>query len=87
MNSEVILFFVLSSPLLFCLILLRVSLECNEFTHEILVDVHYSCVIVEVATVVLGTEYRNKLLVLAEESIAVFHHLMSTTNQIQVMFS
>lgn len=87
MNSEVILFFVLSSSLLFCLILLRISLECNEFTHEILVNVHYSCVIVEISTVILGTEYRHKLLVLAEESIAVFHHLMSTTNQVKVMSS
>jgi hypothetical protein len=85
MNSEVILFLVLSSSLLFSQVLFCVSLKRDEFAHEILVNIHYCCVIVEISAVILGAEYGNELLVLAEESISVFHHLMSTANQVKIM--
>ena len=84
-NSEIILLLVLCSSLLLGKVLFRVTFECDEFAHEILVDIHYSRVIVKVSTIILGAEYSHELLILAEEAIAIFHHLMSTTNEIKIM--
>ena len=83
--SEIILLLVLCSSLLLGKVLFRVTFECDEFAHEILVDIHYSRIIVKVSTIILGAENSYELLILAEEAIAIFHHLMSTTNEIKIM--
>ena len=88
-DSEVVtlLGFCAGSALLLLQLLFGITLESNEFAHEFLVDIHHSCIVVEVSAVVLRTEDRYQLLVLAKESIPVLHHLVASANQVQVMFS
>jgi len=64
---------------------LRFSLEGDELAHQVLVDIHYGRVVVEVAAVVFGTENGNELLVLAKEAVAILHHLMASAYQIKIM--
>ena len=47
---------------------------------------HDSSIVVEITTIILSGEDCNKLLVLAKESITVFHDLMSSADQIKIMF-
>jgi hypothetical protein len=79
--SEVVPFRTLSSFLLF----LCVSFKCNKLAHKVLVYIHHSSVVVKVTTVILGRKNGNQLLVLSEETISIFHDLMSSANQIEVM--
>ena len=66
-------------------LLLSVSLERDELTHQVLIDIHDSRVIVEVTAIVFRTEYGYQLLVLAEETVSVLHNLMSTADQVKVV--
>jgi hypothetical protein len=50
-----------------------------------LIHVHHGSIIVEIATIVLGRKDRNQLLVLSKETVTIFHDLMSSANQIEVM--
>ena len=71
---------------LLCKRLLGIALERNELTHEVLVHVHDGCVVIEITAVVLGAEYGDQLLVLSEKAVAIFHDLVTTTYQVEVMY-
>jgi len=79
--------FILLTGFVFGSILLGISLEGDEFAHQILVYIHYSGVIIEVSAVVLGTENGDQLLVFPKEPIPVFHHLVAPADQIKVVLS
>ena len=87
MTSEVIatLLRLGSATLLLLRQFLGVSFEGDELAHELAVDVHDCSVIVEVSAIILGTENGDKLLVFSEEAVTIFHDLVATTDQIEVM--
>ena len=64
---------------------LGVSFEGDELAHELAVDVHNGGIIVEISAIVLGTENGDKLLVFSEEAITIFHDLVTTADQIEIM--
>ena len=64
---------------------LRVTLESDELAHKVLVHIHHGRIVVEVATIVLCTENGNKLLILAEETVAILHDLMPTADQVEIV--
>ena len=66
-------------------VLLGVALERDEFAHKVLVHVHHGGIVVEVATVVFGAEDGHKLLVFAEEAITIFHDLMASADEVQIV--
>ena len=79
MNSDYVLF--VFAIFLGC-VLLGVSFEGHELAHEVLVYIHDSCVVIKVSTVVLGREYGHELFVLSEETVTIFHDLVTSANQI-----
>ena len=66
-------------------VFLGVTLKGNKLTHKVLVYIHDSGIIIEVSTIIFGTENSYQLLVLAEESITIFHDLVTSANQIKVV--
>ena len=73
-------------PLAFSGILLCVTLKGNELAHQILVYIHDSRIVIEVATIILCTEDGHQLL-LGEELIAILLYLMPAHDQIQFMLA
>jgi len=64
---------------------LRVALESDELAHQVLIHIHDGGIVVEVATIVLCTEDGDKLLILAEETVAVLHDLMPSADQVEIV--
>ena len=77
--------FIFGCGLVLCGVLFGVAFEGDEFAHQVLVHVHHGCIVVEVAAVVFGAEDGHKLLVLSEEAVAVFHDLMASADEVQVV--
>lgn len=57
----------------------------GETAHERVIDRHEGTRVVELATVVGGAKHRHKLTT-TEELIAIFYHLMGSTDEIDVVF-
>ena len=66
------------------LLLLLSRLQDLETAHKSIINWHHSTCIIEFSTIVRGTEKCNKLS-LGKEFIAIFHNLMCSTDQINVM--
>ena len=64
---------------------LRVTLESDELAHKVLIYIHYGGVIVKISTIVLRTEDCDELLILAKEAVAIFHNLMPTAYQVEIV--
>lgn len=56
-----------------------------ETTHEGVVNGHHSSCIVELSTIVRGAKQRDQL-PLCKELVPVFHHLVSSADQVYVVF-
>ena len=58
--------------------------ENLEAAHESIVNGHHCSCIVKLSTIVRGTEQGHEL-PLGKELVAVFHHLVSPTNEVYVV--
>lgn len=63
-------------------LLLGITFKGDEFTHEVLIHIHDSSIVIELSTIVLGAEDCYQLFIFAEEAVTIFHHLVTTANQV-----
>ena len=67
-------------------VLFGITFECYKFAHKVVVNVHHSSVVVEITAVVFGAENCDQLFVFSEESVTILHDLVTSTNEVKVVF-